>query len=432
MRIPTGPRTWFDDQLDRCVSMLGAGDMPANYLGDDEVWADIDVSWIEDGGIYRAERGNHRVIARADGGARYSIRDRSGTWHRLGTLTRALVKFDIGTRQWDVIASASPSQIGVAGSELVFGDIFPGVDKTLRYFNKQYTEEFTFHQTARDALAGQGPWANKLLGIATELDPSEMNVQWRDPSGDINPNVADVFHAEWVDAAVDGTRVFAIARSHLQHEAFDPFAPDVIPVRKFIGKRNGVWWLVELFDPIVANALPPGDIWHHGTFGSTTEDTYSTIITDLIVSAKGAPTADGTVTKISAYAKGPTIFGNDTPCKAAIYTHDATSTLLQATPEKTVTPGEWPLQWNDIDYVSGPSVTNGTDYNVAITADNLGSVIYVYASTSGGTNKWKSEAYVSFGNLTASNVVDYGLYATYTESGGGPPAGSLALIGVGV
>jgi len=45
MIVPVDKRRWFNTDLDRHVGVLGAGDMPVNYLDDGDVWRDIVLEW---------------------------------------------------------------------------------------------------------------------------------------------------------------------------------------------------------------------------------------------------------------------------------------------------------------------------------------------------------------------------------------------------
>jgi len=416
--IPTSERRWHNTDSGRDVSVMGAGDMPVNYRDDADVWRDIVLEWENVNPTrWRAIQGPNRCVFDTGLGVQFSRRDAGGTWHRLGMQPRHLVKFNLGNRTWSSLASAEAPMPSFDGGVVTLTDVFPGVDATLEYFNNRFTMTWTFSQAARVALAGEGPWNNRMLGIATELDPSQLNVQWRDASGDIDPAAGDVFHDDWIDVSVGGQRVFALPKTHLQHASLDPLAP-TITIHKFVGRRDGKWWLVELFDPTLTASLAAGDLWHNLTFGDTDiHDDFTTQMDDLIVSAIGTPASSGTVTKVTVYANGPNIFGSDSNVEAAIYTHSGTSTLLGATPTLLVVKGVWPKNWHDVPFVSGPSVVASTQYNIAFTADE--NDVSLYADSSGGTNKWKAS--VPFGDwdmLTSSNAALYSAYATYEEDAG--------------
>jgi len=427
--IPTGRRTYLNDQTGTPAGVLGAGDMPVNFRDDGDVWLPIELRWdVVNPTRWRAVQGDHRVIVDSTVGIQFSKRDVLGAWHRLGMQPRWLVKFDVANRTWDTLAQAASPLISIEAGIMKLSNVFPDVHCELEYFNNSFSMEWVFTQAARDALKSAGPWAGYAIGIATELDPSQMNVQWRDESGGINPALADVFHATWIDVAAGGACVFALPPSVLQHTAFDPFGA-TIPVRKFIGKRDGTWWLIEMFDPIAANVLPSGDVWHHATFGEGgTPGTYDYGLDDAIASNRAAPSSNGTATSITYYCRGTGgLFGSDTHATCALYTDGSPSSYYQETNEVTFIHGDVAytvFHWQQFNFGTTPSVVNGTDYNIAIWGEyvDASSGIELKATLTGGYNKYDaSEVYatpLSWPALSSSNAaIVYG-YCTYTAAGG--------------
>lgn len=441
MLIPTGHRTFLNSATGTPARVLGAGDMPVNFLGDDEVWSPIELRWETVSPTrWRAVQGDHRVIVDSTVGIQFSKRDVFGTWHRLGMQPRRLIKFNIANRTWDTLAQAASPLVSINAGTMKLSNVFPDVHCELEYFNNSFSMQWVFTQAAREALKSAGPWAGHAIGIATELDPSQMNVQWRDESGDINPALADVFHADWIDVAVGGACVFALPPSVLQHAAFDPLGVNNIPVRKFVGKRDGTWWLVEMFDPIAANALPSGDLWHHATFGEGgTPGTYDYGLGDLIASNRAAPSSNGTATSITYYCRGTGgLFGQNTHATCALYTDGSPSSYYQETNEVTFLHGDLDytvFHWQQFDFGTTPSVVNGTNYNIAIWGEHVdaSSFIQAKATPTGGYNKYDAETYatpLSWPALSSSyGIIVYG-YCTYTEAGGAVVP-QRTLMGVG-
>ena len=446
MLIPTGHRSFLNNLTGTPARVLGAGNMPVNFLGDDgATWSPIELRWdVVTPTRWRAVQGDHRAVVDSMLGIQYSKRDASGVWHRLGMQPRFLVKLRRSDLTWSNLATAASPAITIAGGVLNAANVFPDIDLQLDYFNESYTHRWVFHQAARTALAGAGPWAGHLIGIVTELDPSQMTAQWRDSAGTFDPNLETRFHSEWIDVHVGGERVFALAANVLQYDAFDLMAPNPIPVYKFIGKRSGKWWLIELFDPTLTAAIPAGDLWHNVTFGNTTQEATDLGISQHVDSLLAAPASDGTADSISAYIRnfGGFFGGNDRLATCALYT-DASPPLGSSaveTEEKTIAKGNAIFAWFTFDFTSGgPSITNGTNYNIAIWAADdvpIGSPVKIKCISSAGIGTDKYDHDETYGgawpDLTGTTTaLRLSIYCTYTETPTGPPIGSLALLGVG-
>ena len=438
MIVPVDKRRWFNTDLDRHVGVLGAGDMPVNYLDDGDVWRDIVLDWEQvNATSWRAQRGPHRAILDTNLGVQFGKRDHLGVWHTLGMQSRHLVKLKLSDLTFSSIAQAqAPSLTLFNAGNVVLYNVFPDINCTLEYFNDSFTLSWTITQAARDSLASAGPWAGHAIGIATELDPSGMTAQWRDHLGAFDINVDQRYHAEAIDVHVDGTRVWALAKNYIQYDGFDPLADNGVPVYKLIVKRDGKIWLVEAFSAVAAAQLPPGDLRHNATFGNTSEEAYTSSLADTCLSYLATPSSSGTADNIKIFGRANVSKGTTLYAACALYT-DASPPLgsgVLKTDERHWTIPAFDNDWTTFTYSSPPSITGGVALNIAgwSSKAETSTKFSCQAGTSGGTNKYRLATYNygTWADLTSSNALKLSIYCTYTESGGVVPM--RTLLGVGV
>jgi len=433
--IPISARAWMNDEVGRISRPMGMEGVPLNYKIDGGAWDHIVLDWIQVNATrWKVERGRHRAWVETDGGLLLDFPDRSGGRHRLGIRPRWLVKFKTSDRSYEAIASESASTPIFSGAAVTFPDVFPGIDREVSYFNHSVSDRFIFHQSARDALASAGPWAGHWLGIVSDLDISALNLNWRDGIGDFIIDTGGRLSGTWFDCHKDGERVFALAESRLRHSA-DSGVEDRPIVRKFVVKKGGNLYLIELFDPIEANQLPPGDLYHYATFGYGTIGGSTSNFKDTALSYLGSPAADGTADSITVYTGGVGIFGvNPTYLKCALYDH-ASPPLGSSARETT----KWNCYgqiygWRTVTFLSSFSIYSANQYNIAAWGEDngAGSQPVAKAETSGGTNRWKIATWAdpdSWPDLDNSNALKLSIYCTYTE--GVAVSRQLALTGVG-
>lgn len=190
--------------------------------------------------------------------------------------------------------------------------------------------------------------------------------------------------------------------------------------------------------------------YNPGTPGAFTSPIASGTTTQYIGGSQFTMTENGTASKITAYLDYTTA-SRQTPkytTKCAIYVWDGTSfthDLVDETESHVFGYGagvEGPANdgWQDFDFASGVSLTSGTTYFIvcwgliensttsALTLRLTNSVSGVdYANDSQSWGAWPDphSATVDLSNYACN------IYATYTAATGGPPTGSLALMGVG-
>jgi len=423
--IPTGERKWLNDANGRVARPMGMEGVPLNYKIDGGAWDHIVLDWIQVNATrWKVVRGRHRAWIETDGGLLLDFPDRFGNRHRLGTRPRWLVKFKTSDRSYDVLATAQATAPEFGGAVVTFPDIFPGIDREVSYFNSNVSDRFIFHQAARDALASAGPWAGYWLGIVSELDVSVLNLNWRDRIGDFVIDTSGRMSADWFECHHNGARVFAIAESSLRHEGdVDPSVARPV-VRKFVVKRNGNFYLIELFDPTAADQLPAGDLYHFATFGNTTIESSVTGFEDTVLSYLGSPSANGTADSITVYVGGVSIFGtNPTYVKCALYDHGSPPLGSSAIETAKFNCYGQIYAWRTMTFSSPPSILSANQYNVAAWGEDngAGSQPKGRAAASGGTNRWKLATWAdpdSWPDLDNSNALHLSIYCTYTESAG--------------
>ena len=272
---PIGKNRWL--RTDGSVrAVMAPGDISLTYQKADSSWDDVVNDWVQIGTKkrWKSIRGHHRVFADSTGAAIYS---KGG--HFLGTKTTQLIKFNKLDSTSVFLKSSLPDSVTFSDNAITFHGIFPGVDKQLvndPFFFEEYRETFIFHQEARDSLATWGPWVNRLLGTVTRLDTDSLNLSLRDASGLFNITSTGRETDGWVGFEDGGNRIFSVAQSSLNTSD----STTSIPVRKRIVLVGGTPYLVELFDPIAADALPAVDIWHNATFGVTIATDLGTVLED--------------------------------------------------------------------------------------------------------------------------------------------------------
>lgn len=175
--------------------------------------------------------------------------------------------------------------------------------------------------------------------------------------------------------------------------------------------------------------IKSNDTFGYTGAGASDYTIYDTRTTTVAVDA---PASNGTLTKLTALLK---YFNNNAGCvgTAGIYakgsdpdallTNGATNEHVAAT-----NPGGTPTSF-DFTYTTGPTVTSGGAYALAMSGNdtNGGIAFYVRYDTTSGSGMWYATTVYSAGSLTnpypkaslvgADNRAS--IYATYTPSGGG-------------
>jgi hypothetical protein len=440
MLIPTGHRSFLNDQTGTPARVMGAGAMPVNYRDDNQQWGAIDLNWEPVNATrWRAERGVHRLVVDSDLGARYTQFDRAGGRHSIDFRPSKLVKVRKSDLQVSVIASAVPGTIKVDGSVMRVEGVFPGADGMrieLDNFNNEFALRYVFTQATRDRLATLGPWGNHWIGVATELDLSNLNLSLRDALGDLPSDSSGRIIDGYIEAHLAGERVFVLGDAYLQHQSYESpqLATPTVRVRKLIARVSGVLYLIELFDAVAAAALPSGDLWHHANFGiSTGTGTGSASIEDTIGfdrATTGSP--GGALDSITARLVMSTSNKN---AKCALYTSNV-ATKLDDTEELLITNTGY--DWITFVANGGYSLSAATAYTLAVWGasgtggltvrieDATGEQYHLDLSRTYGA--WPEPLQEDYAPLPGKAMMIYG---TYTEAAGGPPLGSLASLGVG-
>lgn len=344
--------------------VMGPRSDPAfNYQRDDGTWDACNDDWVQAGTkqVWKSIRGPHRIYADSTGAAIYAKGQ-----HYLGTKTTHLIKFNKLDSTWVTLRAAAPESITVAGPEITFHDIFPGIDKTLLNRAKitgVYQEIFAFHQNARDSLAAWGPWTNRLLGTATRLGVDSLNLSWRDVAGLFA--IESLGHmADDAVALEDGAATaFYIARSYLRPEGGGQTS---VPVRKYFVKRGGSFWLVELFDPFAASALPTGTLYHEASFGNEVGGGTLQQLADYELGYKVAALyKSGLADALYMYHKQGTTVQTDS-LVMALYEWSAGASLTQVTNGVTIYKQaayvSTTARWTELAFTTRPTITAGTYY----------------------------------------------------------------------
>jgi len=149
------------------------------------------------------------------------------------------------------------------------------------------------------------------------------------------------------------------------------------------------------------------------TIGGTGATWFAT--TRILASASGAPTSDGTVSKITVYMHTS---GISRDFKVGLYTDSTGPSSLVATEQETtgINIASGDVAWTDFSYTA--SITNGTTYwnCVAGSADTR-----LYYDSGGNRyydNHTYADAWPATYTIDSSGAFTYSLYATYTATGG--------------
>lgn len=409
---PIGPASWVkaDGRIQRAVGP-GGSTPTLNYQKGDGSWDYIVDEWVQvgDAQIWESVRGNHRVYADSTGAAIYAKGD-----HYLGTKTTHLIKFKKSDSTWTTLHTVNPDSVTMSGRTITFWGISPGINKTLTNNAKMlqsYTEQFEFTQVARDWLATKGPWANRLFGTATKLTVDSLNLSLRDAAGVFGINTTGRMVDGWLSLGSADTTAFYIATSYLETDD----SVTAIPVKKWIVLKNGSPWLIELFDPIAAAALPAGTVRHNAFFGNQTIEAASGSLNDVIhADTYTMGSITGTMDSITAYiTDGGGAAGNQK--KYAVYETDGT--LLGVTVEDE--PGVDGAGWHNIPVSGTVNLAASTDYQIAAWANFATSIKMGFML---GQNTQRQiitydgsypdpESFINF-----EDTENLSIYVTYTET----------------
>jgi len=432
--VPTSVSTWRDTEANRDYYTWGVGGPPVLcYQDDQNEWQFIRDEWVQVGEsqIWKSVKGNHRVFADSTGAAIYAVGN-----HYLGTKTTHLIKFDKTDSTWETLRAVDPDSITVYDNKIKFWNILPGIHKICQNTSKvwqTYSEVFEFTQMARDSLATWGPWTNKLLGTATKLSTDSLNLTWADIIGNFTIDETGRGTDGWVALKDGETNVFYIAETHLNCE--DSVATN-IPIRKWLVEYAGSFWFIELFNPVTANQLPEGTLWHDATFGFTDAVSVARAISDDMVGFMGDYTttaSDGNLDSITAYMRATT---SDKKCRLAVYVPDGgwqDLDLVDTIAEFTITANG--AAWYSKPAIQGASITSGTQYTLIGWGESDGGEIYLYSKymasgigseTDTLIQTLTDEAYeaawpnpnTTLDNITLDNVV--GIYGTYSAGAADP------------
>ncbi len=151
------------------------------------------------------------------------------------------------------------------------------------------------------------------------------------------------------------------------------------------------------------------------TFGEAAGGASTFTFTNYIMAKVAAPAdGDGTADSISFYC-GSWVAGGKV--KGALYLNSNSSLLTPQTEEKSSGAGGV----NTFNFTGGPSVTNGTNYGIAVwNGDYSVSIQYDTGGVS-GNSKYQNLTYGTWPNpatLTNSDAI-YSVYCTYTPAAGG-------------
>lgn len=420
---PTGVATWVDTVAGTSHGAFGPAGVPTLcYQDDQDEWHFIDDNFeqVGESQTWKSTAGNHRVFADSSGAAIYAVGD-----HYLGTETTHLIKFNTADSSWEILAVSDPDSVTTDGNRITFWGLFPGVDKQLQNNPKvfrRYNETFIFSQAAREWLAGEVPWSKRLLGTVTKLDVDSLNLSLSDIAGQFDIDTLGRLVEDWVKFSEGEATAFWLAKSYLQ--CVDSTAHS-IPVHKFLVKKSGNFYLVELFSAITANQLPDGTIWHNATFGYFTEsgDNYNCedyIRLNLNLSSGG----DGNIDSITAYMWVSAAARNT---RLAVYVENGSDwDLLDTTAEFSVTSaiGEWYSNPAEI----GAAVTSSGNYACAVWSDAGGGYCYIEATFAAAdweyisldyANPWEDP--IADASLTDAGAYQAGLYCTWTAGGAPTP-----------
>ncbi len=421
---PIGPASWKKPNGD-IQRAMGMGGAPTLNYWDGTQWDEIVDDWVQVGAkqVWKSTRGNHRVFADSTGAAIYAKGN-----HFLGISPGPLVKFDKSDSTWVTLKPSVPDSVSISGRTITFHNVYPHMD--LRLVNnakvfRRFAYQVVFHQQARDSLAAWGPWTGFLLGTAMKLNVDSLNLTLRGVAGVFGLNATGRMVNDWVSLGSADTSAFYLGTAYLQTED----STTSIPVKKWIVRFAGSPWLVELFDPIAAGALPAGDVWHNAIFGHDTNEAASLAMGLKIkgdTATMGA--VNGTLTSMSAYLSSGGGTGGQKK-KYAIYNNSGGALLGQTIEED---PGSGTTAWHTIAASGTVSLVADTKY-VLCAWTNFATNIYL-AFNSGSTTKTKTQAYNGFPSTIfwVTDAIDgwkMSIYATYTEDSVSPRRRKILLGG---
>lgn len=398
-----------------------------NYKKADNTWDFIVDDWVQVGEkqVWKSVRGNHRVFADSTGAAIYAKGN-----HYLGTKTTHLVKFNKADSTWAALKTSMPDSVTMSGGTITFHNIFPGVDKQLvnnaKVF-RMYTEKFIFHQEARDTIAAYGPWAGYLLGTATRLNVDSLNLSWKDVTGLFDITSAGRMTDGWIKGMDGDTRVWTIAKSYLQTAD----STTSIVVHKRIVLIGGNPYLIELFNPSAAAALPPGDIWHNSTFGNQNAESSTLTIENKQAGSVFTAPSTGIADSITFYSTISTATKN---ARCALYkrTSGNDNSQVDTTQEISLSVG---TDWTSFELQNAQTITSGDRYVLfGWMGLGVGDARAHYTSSVGDSLPFEGQTYL--GNtwddpLAVSNWQSgflMSIYCTYTEAGGPGPTGRRSRV----
>ena len=453
MKIPTGPRTWFNDQTGTRTVALGGGALPINYKADDSEggdWRRIALQWDENLGEYSASQSYHRAQIDTDGAAEF-MWPAAGRRRALRLRPNRLVKVDIASRSWTTLAVASPpSAIEQRGASLWMRDIYPGIDRRLRFFNNSISDGVAFNQSARDALAGAGPWAGKMIGTVSHVDLGDLpNAVLRDRLGAaLSIDAQGRISTEVVHIESDGTRLLSLAggsRLYLYTQQNGRVETPLVPVHNYLAFRAGQLFLVELFDPMVVAGWQDGTITHDAEFGNNSTETNLSSLKGIVNGLVDSPSTNGTADSIWVWQEIAGFPLNE-GVTCALYDYNAgDEEYIDKTAERKWTiPPSYTDEFKEYTFSGGPSLSSGTTYCIVAWGQEHASHSIDTRVTSGGGASGNFRWVTNTTNYdpgtepwpepmdTDVDNIDVAIYCEYTEDAAtGPPLGSLASLGVG-
>ncbi len=423
----TGPNSWFDSTRAVTIRAMSSSAIPMNYLNDDSTWTCIDVDWeIHNDTIWKVVKGKHRTYAMENGWTYYVV-PRGGIRHAIGTRTSSLIKFNLSDSSYDLLSSASYDSMTVDRSVITHWNIFPGVHKRLQYFNTWYREQFVFTQEARDSLAGQGPWANRMLATVTRLDVDSLNLDIYDSLGQVSWSSIGRMTDTWLKFRDGDSVVFTLPSSYVR--GIDTIGDSTLTgprVHKRLVLIGGQPFLVEMFNPVPIAQWPDGPVEHSALFGNNVIEASALWHYDSPYGFIGTPSSSGTLDSIRGYCDG--WFGYTSYQKFGLYIHRPDSScelpaFVDSCAEVTTISPAW---YSGAAYLNG-TITSGQSYVIVVWGDNRDtSLPRIYYQSNPGTNDTTYSWAEIYGAWPAS-VCDAGrdpdeqfsLVAYYTEAAAG-------------
>jgi hypothetical protein len=427
----TGPATWQDTVAGTSHGAFGLGGVPVLcYQTGEDTWDFIKDEWVQvgDAQIWKSVKGNHKVFADSSGKARYQVGN-----HKLGTNTTHLVKFKIADKSWEVLKTSDPDSVTMSGNKIRFWGIWPGVDKEISNNAKvmeRYTETFYFHQEARDSLGDWGPWGGRLVGTATKLNVDSLNLDLSDTAGSFDIDSMGHMVDDWIKFDSSGVKKCYMGTVRLH--TVDSLCQN-IKIKKWLVKESGTFWLVELFDPIAADQLPEGTLWHNAIIGNNNvTDVAGVSLENTMYGTREEATTTGDLDSITAYVQSSAEFD----ASMAVYEgSDATSNTLHDTIARTTFNTGGTYAWVSRPVIEGSTITDDSCYIIVSWAENRGGTCYQgqdydidYTTDTSATNSDAFNGWDDPNSFTLQFRSRVFIYATYTVAGA-PAAGQVIIIG---